>query len=140
MHFQNLSLILSSFWFLNQSDFTAKLGENHSQSHSVKKGTISMDLEVLFGVFGDILKCPECANQTSSHIDMTMKDGFSYCIVLQCNNTKCDREHCFHTSRKQGPSYTVNTRAVLAFREIGCGHSAMIAFAKLMNMPPGPTS
>ena len=75
----------------------------------------------------------------SSHIDMTKKNGFSHCIVLQCDNTECDWTHRFHTSQKQGPSYNVNTRAVLAFREIGRGHSAMVIFAKLMNMPP-PTS
>ena len=76
----------------------------------------------------------------SSHIDMKKKNGFSHYIVLQCNNTECDWKHCFHTSEKQGPSYTVNTRAVLAFREIGRGHSAMVTFTKLMNMPPPPIS
>lgn len=36
---------------------------------SVKKGTIFMDLSVLFGVF-DVLKCTECGSNTNSHIDM----------------------------------------------------------------------
>ena len=71
---------------------------------------------------------------------MRKKNRFSHCIVLQCDNTECDCTHRFHTSQKQGPSYVVNTRAVLAFREIGRGHSAMVTFAKLMNMPPPPTS
>ena len=94
----------------------------------------------MFKVFGEVLKCPDCGNQMSSHIDMRKKNGFSHYIVLQCNNTECDWKHCFHTSEKQGPSYTVNTRAVLAFREIGRGHSAMVTFTKLMNMPPPPIS
>ena len=76
----------------------------------------------------------------SSHIDMKKKNGFSHYIVLQCDNTECDWKYCFHTSTKQGSSYTVNTRAVLAFREIGRGYSAMITFAKLMNVPPPTTS
>ena len=121
-------------------DFTAKIGENHSQNDSVKEGTVFMDLEVLFRVFGNVLKCPDCGNQMSSHIDMKKKNGFLHYIVLQCSNTECDWKYCFHTSTKQGPSYTVNTRAVLAFREIGRGHSAMITFAELMNMLPPPTS
>ena len=36
-------------------DFTAKLDENHRQSDSVKEGTIFINAEVLFGVFGDAL-------------------------------------------------------------------------------------
>ena len=71
---------------------------------------------------------------------MKKKNEFSHYIVLQCDNTECDWKHCFHTSKKEEPSYTVNTRAVLAFREIGRGHSAMITFAKLTNMQPSPTS
>lgn len=30
----------------------------------------------------------------------------------------------------------MNVRSVLAFREIGKGHNAMVTFAKIMNMPP----
>ena len=36
-------------------DFTAKLDENHRQSDYVKEGTIFINAEVLFGVFGDAL-------------------------------------------------------------------------------------
>lgn len=37
-------------------------------------------------------------------------------------------------------SHEVNAGAVLAFREIGCGHSAMTTFSKVMNMPMGASS
>jgi hypothetical protein len=45
----------------------------------------------------------------------------------------CEWKHCFNTSKKQGHSHEV-----LAFREIGRGHSAMTTFNKVMNMPAPP--
>ena len=51
---------------------------------------------------------------------------------------ECEWKHCFNTSKKQGRSHEVNVRAVLAFREIGRGHSAMTTFSKVMNMPAPP--
>lgn len=97
-----------------------------------------MDLSVLFGVFDDILKCPECGGDTISHNDMKKRNGYSNYVVLQCKNMDCEWKHCFHTSKKQGHSHEVNVRAVLAFRETGRGHSAMTTFNKVMNMPAPP--
>ena len=91
-------------------DFTSEFGENYGQDDSVKEGTIFIDVEVLFRVFGEVLVCPNCGNQMSSHIDMK-KTGFSHYIILQCNNNECDWKHCLHTSEKQGCSYAVNTIA-----------------------------
>ena len=65
---------------------------------------------------------------------MNKKNGFSHYIVLECVDTECDWKHCFHCSQKQGPSYTLNTRAVLVFRKIGEKHSAMTTFAAVMNI------
>ena len=104
----------------------------------IKEGTIFMDLSVLFQVFDNILKCPECGGEMSSHIDTKKKNGYSHYIVLQCKSMKCEWKHCFNTSKKQGRSHEVNLRAVLAFREIGRGHSAMTTFSKVMNMPAPP--
>ena len=108
-------------------------------SPDLKEGTIFMDLSTLFNVFDAILKCPECNSDMSSHVDMNKKNGFSHYIVLQCKSTECDWEYCFNTSKKQGHSHEVNVRAVLAFREIGRGHTAMTTFSKVMNMPTPPT-
>ena len=104
----------------------------------IKEGTIFMDLSVLFQVFDKILKCPECGGEMSSHIDTKKKNGYSHYIVLQCKSIECEWKHCFNTSKKQGRSHEVNVRAVLAFREIGRGHSAMTTFSKVMNMPAPP--
>lgn len=104
----------------------------------LKEGTIFMDLSQLFGVFNDILKCPECGGDMSSHIDMRKRNGYSNYIVLQCKSMDCEWKYCFNTSKKQGHSHEVNVRAVLAFREIGRGHTAMTTFSKVMNMPAPP--
>ena len=108
-------------------------------SPDLKEGTIFMDLSALFNVFDVILKCPECNSDMSTQVNMNKKNGFSHHIVLQCKSTECDWKYCFNTSKKQGHSHEVNVRAVLAFREIGRGHTAMTTFSKVMNMPTPPT-
>ena len=75
----------------------------------LKEGTIFMDLSVLFQVFDNILKCPECGGEMSSHIDTKKKNGHD--IVLQCKSMECEWKHCFRTSKKQGRSHEVNVRA-----------------------------
>ena len=104
----------------------------------LKEGAIFMDLSVLFQVFDNILKCPDCGGEMSSHIDTKKKNGYCHYIVLQCKSMECEWKHCFDTSKKQGRSHEVNVRAVLAFREIGRGHNAMTTFSKVMNMPTPP--
>ena len=95
-----------------------------------------MDLSILFAVFDDFLKCPQCGQDVASHVDMKQKHGYSHNITLQC--TTCEWKHCFNTSKKQGQSYEINVRADLAFREIGKGQNAMVAFSKVLTMPAPP--
>ena len=115
---------------------TAKIGANSVNMDAVREGTVFMDLSILFGVFDNILKCPDCGEEMKSHVDMRKKHGYAHYISLQC--VACDWKYCFNTSKKQGQSYEVNVRAVLAFREIGKGHSAMTTFSKVLNMPAPP--
>ena len=95
-----------------------------------------MDLSILFAVFDDFLKCPQCGQDVALHVDMKQKHGYSHNITLQC--TTCEWKHCFNTSKKQGQSYEINVRADLAFREIGKGQNAMVAFSKVLTMPAPP--
>ncbi len=118
-------------------DQTANFGVYSEKIQAVKAGTIFMDLSILFAVFNDILKCPECGSNMNSHVDMR-KNGFSDYIVLECQSLECEWKYCFNTSKKQGHSHEVNVRAVLAFREIGRGHTTMTTFTKVMNMPSPP--
>ena len=101
---------------------------------TVKEGTIFMDLSILFSEF-NVLKCPDCGCDIDSHVDMKKKCGYSNYIVLQCKNMESGWKYSFNSSKKQGRSYEMNVRAVLAFREIGKGHNAMTTFNKVMIMP-----
>jgi hypothetical protein len=114
-----------------------RLSENIGST--LKEGTIFMDLSILFNVFDNVLKCPDCQCDIEAHVDMKKKCGFSHYIVLQCKNMDCEWKYSFNTSKKQGRSYEVNVRSVLAFREIGKGHTGMTIFNKIMNMPSPPT-
>ena len=94
-----------------------------------------------FGVFDYILKCPECGDEMKSHVDMTKKvkkHRHAHYISLQC--VECGWKYCFDTSKKQGQSYEINVRAVLGFRKIGKGHSAMTTLSKVLNIPAPPTT
>ena len=93
-----------------------------------------MDLSILFNVF-NVLKCPHCSCDIDSHVHMKKKCGYSNYIVLQCENIECGWRYSFNSSKKQGRSYEMNVRSVLAFREIDKGHNAMTTFNKVMNMP-----
>ena len=104
-----------------------------------KQGTIFMDLALLFTVFEDILKCPECGCKINSHVDLKRNTGFSHYISLECRSSKCEWKYCFSTSMKKGQSFEVNARAAMAFRDMGKGHKAMTTFTKVMNIPPLPT-
>jgi hypothetical protein len=44
----------------------------------------------------------------------------------------------FQLSKKQGQSFEINVRTVLAFREIGRGHNAKTNFNTIKNMPAPP--
>ena len=115
---------------------TANFGVNSKNIDTLREGTVFMDLSILFSVFDEILKCPDCGDEMKSHVDMRKKHGYAHYISLQ--RVACDWKYCFNTSKKKGQSYKVNGRAVLAFREIGKGHSAMTTFSKILNMPAPP--
>jgi hypothetical protein len=55
------------------ADSHGKFGENSGDSDSVKEGTIFMDVQVLFGVFDEVLRCPDCGKHITSHVDMKKK-------------------------------------------------------------------
>ena len=74
----------------------------------LKEGTIFMDLSVLFQVFDNILKCPACGGEISSHIDTNKKNGYCHYIALQCKSLEWEWKHCFDTSKKQSRSHEVN--------------------------------
>ena len=109
-------------------DVSGEFSVNRENSAS---GIIFMDLAVLFGVFNQVLKCPECGDNMTSHVDLKKKHGFAHHTVLQCDSLEYEWKYCFSSSQKQGPSsYEVKVRTVLSFKEIGLGHKTMVTFTK----------
>ena len=83
--------------------------------------------------------CPLCSSKVEVEINHASKKGFAQLLMLKC--VVCPWETSFYSSNKimrtdkMGPkNFEVNTRIILAFREIGKGLNAMETFAMCMNM------
>ena len=75
-----------------------------------------------------------------------MKRKRGLCLLFELTCIHCDWKNEFETSFNSdaitGPGKAIsaiNTRTVLAFRELGKGHAAIQSFARCMNMPPPMT-
>ena len=51
-------------------------GITENVDSTLKEGTIFMDLSILFNVFDNVLKCPDCGCDIKSHVDMKKKCGY----------------------------------------------------------------
>ena len=89
------------------------------------------------------LRCPNrgCSGILVLEIDDSKRKGFSTYLKVHCS--LCSWKDERYSSqlrpdpRKRGQkNFEVNVRMVVAFREIGKGHSSMLAFTQAMNMPP----
>eukprot|EP00112_Aurelia_sp_Birch-Aquarium-sp1_P019844 Seg4999.1 transcript_id=Seg4999.1/GoldUCD/mRNA.D3Y31 product="hypothetical protein" protein_id=Seg4999.1/GoldUCD/D3Y31 len=85
-------------------------------------------------------RCPNCYEKVMISYDLKKKKGFSQLLILSC--LKCEWTEDVNSSNKiqnnekAGPkSFEMNTRMVLAFREIGRGQAGMETFARCLNMP-----
>ncbi len=50
---------------------TANFGVNSENIDTIREGTVFMDLSILFVVFDEILKCPDCGDEMKSHEEKT---------------------------------------------------------------------
>ncbi len=85
------------------------------------------------------LLCPDC-KQPGLDFELCTKNrcGFSVKLRVFCNNCQLfnnEQYLCVGGSTAANVPFDINTRSVLAFRGIGCGHSAMSDWAGVMNMP-----
>ena len=100
-----------------------------------------MHTSVLFHLLAVVGICPDChSDKLILSRDETKKMGLALSFIILCNS--CKWEHNFETSPSvehcytPGPKgYSVNTQAVLAFREIGKGYDAIKSFCTCMGMP-----
>ena len=87
------------------------------------------------------LLCPECKQPgLSFQVSSENKNGFSVKSSIVCQTCKVFAKEQYLCERVGGSSspnspWDINTRAILAFRGIGCGYTAMRDWASVMNMP-----
>ena len=77
--------------------------------------------------------------------DGSAKIGFTCLLLLKCKNHKCKFPERFYTSSKidyyyyeGSQAFKVNRRIVLATRNIGIGHQALVKFTGVMFNMPSP--
>ena len=92
-----------------------------------------MILEIILSV---VDCCPLCnLRELQFTNNILKKKGLANCIEIKCLSTSCNFFYTTYTSNrvsknnKSGPdTFDVNARSVIAFREIGKGHTAMETF------------
>ena len=115
-----------------------------SDDEDISACFIFMEMTILKTMFEQFSACKLCSGTLELSRSVTEKMGFSHRLSLSCTN--CEYEHSFYTlpeiprPNKPGRNpFEVNTRSVMAFREIGRGLSALNTFSCIMNMPPPMT-
>ena len=104
------------------------------------KGYRLIDLDILMNQIEKNLVCRHCRATTKLVEDK--RSGLGSVFRLDCNNDFCKENKQFHsdpTVKVKGSglvNHSVNRRAALAMRYIGCGHSALQHFCGIMNLPP----
>ena len=101
-----------------------------------------IDSEILQGLINVVGKCPNCEQKDLVIVNkVSQKKGLGNLIQIHCNS--CEFVYNTYTSkhinRQQVPGqnpFDINARAVVAFREIGKGHSAIDTLFGLMNFIP----
>ena len=85
--------------------------------------------------------CASCNERGTVGIcsDYTMRSGISVPMCLTC--TACGQSTAVETSKlvsgaRKARREELNTRAVLAMRSIGCGHSGLRKFCGVVDLPP----
>ena len=112
-------------------------GISSEEDLKVPEGFRLVEISVLSSVF-QLFRCPACKY---GHIELEEDDsakmGFASLLLLKCKSHKCKFSERFYTSSKieGSQAFEVNRRIVLATRNIGIGHQALVKFTGVMNMP-----
>ena len=96
-----------------------------------------VDISVFASIF-QLFRYPVCwYGNIDFEEDDSAKMGFASLLLLKCKNQKCKFSERFYTSSKATGSqcFEVNRRMVLATRNIGIGHQALVKFTGVLNMP-----
>ena len=103
---------------------------------------IFMDFSILKQVVELVGTCPDCSSLLHVNLLPEEHQGFANKLIILCEKCAWTRE--FYSSpaissklsglRGKKP-FSINTRIVVAFREIGQGFESLEKFGTLMNMP-----
>ena len=107
-----------------------------------------IDTRIFQEIIDLIGRCPECSSKVNFVHDVESKKGLSHLLNLSC--LCCDWTKIFWTScevekpkdareSRGRSSFDINTRIIIAFREIGKGFTAIKTFCGFMNIPPPMT-
>ena len=110
------------------------------ETNESEDGYLFVQQSCLQSLVGQLL-CPSCKNPgvTVSVPDIAVQ-GFAAKYILCCINCKTSIDESFLCERAGNSSttnspFTINTRAMLAFRSIGCGFCQIKTWFGSMNMP-----
>ena len=110
-------------------------------------GCVFFDIMIFMTMVEELVKCVLCDSPVTVEHNVDEKMGLCNFFIIRCNHDDCTWNKKVATSnfldKKIGSGkvpYEVNVRAVLAFRDIGRGHTAVETLCGLMNMPPPMTS
>ena len=85
-------------------------------------------------VFCELIKCPTCKTAVEFKLCVEAKQGLSSLFEICCKNSRCTWSRSFYSrkvSKRKGRGakhFDINLRSILAFREIGKGHTALESF------------
>ena len=114
-----------------------KIRLNIDVDEDISDFNLLINFKILQEVF-QCLRCPVC--DANGRLTKKSKYGLRYNFILGCQ--KCDWEKEFSScdslkidSKNPGVNVAaLNVQSVMAFREIGCGFTAMKTFCNVMNM------
>ena len=108
-------------------------------------GYLIMDTGILFPILNELVKCPRCGFSVETAHMVDKKQRLAHFIKISCRSVSCLWNKSFYTSDKVkrdgrgADPFDVGLLAIMAFREIGKGHSGLETFCGYMNMPPTMT-
>ena len=117
----------------SSSSTTSSTERDEEEGQDDKTNDLYMfaDVNIILSLFELIGKCPECSSCLDVEIDLENKKGFAQQINISC---VCGWHHSAYTSEQVKSCghtrYDVNTRVVVAFREIGKGYASIGIFVQ----------
>ena len=110
-------------------------------------GYVLFDIMIFINMIKELVKCMQCGSSVIIEHNVDDKMGLCSFFTIKCNHHECPWTKKVATSNfidkhigSGKVPYDVNLRTVVAFREIGRGHTAIETLCGFMSMPPPMTS